>query len=167
MIFGCLGHGKEIILNVSQVLPAVTNDFLFQVLSLLGFISLMFSSSLPSLSEVISLTIDGSFSHEIQCLLLHETWHGRCYPNVVQNIWELTSGSKVNSCSTFQSWDWWCTKGKGKVNRCTSFPYGSMIRIFLDFFSLFPFLSLLTVSRNKNSSSFEKYSLSQRKVIIR
>ena len=20
--------------------------------------------------------------------------------------------------STFQSWDWWCTKGKGKVNRC-------------------------------------------------
>jgi len=26
--------------------------------------------------------------------------------------------STVNSCSTFQSWDWWCTKGKGKVNRC-------------------------------------------------
>ena len=30
----------------------------------------------------------------------------------------MRSGSKVNSCSTFQSWDWSCTKGKGKVNRC-------------------------------------------------
>ena len=26
--------------------------------------------------------------------------------------------STVNSCSTFQSCGWWCTKGKGKVNRC-------------------------------------------------
>jgi hypothetical protein len=27
--------------------------------------------------------------------------------------------STVISCSTFQSWGWWCTKGKGKVNRCS------------------------------------------------
>ena len=26
--------------------------------------------------------------------------------------------STVNSCPTFLSWGWWCTKGKGKVNRC-------------------------------------------------
>ena len=27
--------------------------------------------------------------------------------------------SMVNSCSTFHSSGWWCTKGKGKVNRWT------------------------------------------------
>ena len=34
--------------------------------------------------------------------------------------------SMVNSCSTFQSWatrGWWCTKGKGKVNRSLSLPF--------------------------------------------
>ena len=32
--------------------------------------------------------------------------------------------STVNSCSTFQSWGWWCTKGKGKVNRYwRSYPW--------------------------------------------
>ena len=49
---------------------------------------------------------------------------------------EMTSGSKVNSCSTFQSWDWWCTKGKGKVNRCTSLSYLFPCSLFLLCFHL-------------------------------
>ena len=32
--------------------------------------------------------------------------------------WRKPRNSKINPSSTFQSWDWWCTKGKGKVNRC-------------------------------------------------
>ena len=42
--------------------------------------------------------------------------------------------STVNSCSTFQSCGWWCTKGKGKVNRC----WGLAVKLF----HTFPFTPL-------------------------
>ena len=64
------------------------------------------------------------------------------YPNILSFFWETIDGwipdatpwdysinervlvSTVNSCPTFLSWSWWCTKGKGKVNRCTTSHYG-------------------------------------------